>query len=55
MNKEQLNALEEFAKFMDNERNSITSEMWQEKVIWERPDAFQEYLKWFLYKKSPNQ
>lgn len=51
MTQEQINTLKEFAKFLDNEKNSVTPDMWQEKIIWQRTDSFQEYLQWYLYKQ----
>lgn len=56
MTPEQINALTEFAKFLDKERNSITKDMWDEKVIWERQNAFEEYLKYYLhFQPTPQQ
>lgn len=49
MTQEQINALTEFAKFLDKQRNDITEEMWNEKIIWKQSDAFQEYLKYYLH------
>jgi hypothetical protein len=43
--------VEAFAKFLDDQRNSCTSDMWAEKVIWDKPTAFQEWLKYFKQQK----
>jgi hypothetical protein len=51
MEDKELKALQDFCKFLDNERNNETLEMWSNKAIWGRKDAFQEYLNWYLHKR----
>lgn len=38
---------EMFAKYLDEQRSAHTANMWHEKAIWDKPNAFQEWLKYF--------
>lgn len=42
---------ESFAKFLDEQRSEHTANMWAEKAIWDKPNAFQEWLKYFKQSK----
>lgn len=44
----------EFAEWLDEQRNNETPEMWAEKVIWDKPNAFQEWLKYFNQQNRNN-
>lgn len=43
---------EAFAKYLDEQRSGHTADMWAEKAIWDKPNAFQEWLKYFKQQKE---
>lgn len=43
---------EAFAKYLDEQRSGHTANMWAEKAIWDKPNAFQEWLKYFKQQKE---
>lgn len=46
--------LEAFAKYLDEQRNSVTPDMWAEKAVWSKPNAFQEWLQYFNHQNRNN-
>jgi hypothetical protein len=47
--------LEVFAKYLDEQRNSVTPDMWAEKAVWSKPNAFQEWLQYFNHQNRNNE
>lgn len=55
MTTEEIKVLERFAKYMDDQRNSVTKNMWNEKVVWSKEDAFQQWLSYYLKTIAPKE